>query len=203
MLNPLLDATFRIITRERATQLHRLAAALDAEIGLPKLDNDPDKDLFKRNFLLMNALYQLQHEGAEQGYHLQVEAMDIRLTEQPAKSALQTQDPLRDYYLDWRNYDTSKDDVIALLDQFWQRYLKLPQLAPQQHAELIKKWQLPTPYCRRQLSKRWRTLAFAAHPDQQGNNSEFQQLQHEYEQLKHYAKVENSSNSHKTEKSSR
>ncbi|WP_194868307.1 DNA-J related domain-containing protein [Pseudoalteromonas sp. PPB1] len=203
MLNPLLDATFRIITRERATQLHRLAAALDAEIGLPKLDNDPDKDLFKRNFLLMNALYQLQHEGAEQGYHLQVEAMDIRLTEQPAKSALQTQDPLRDYYLDWRNYDTSKDDVIALLDQFWQRYLKLPQLAPQQHAELIKKWQLPTPYCRRQLSKRWRTLAFAAHPDQQGNNSEFQQLQYEYEQLKHYAKVENSSNSHKTEKSSR
>ncbi|MEC4091313.1 DNA-J related domain-containing protein [Pseudoalteromonas rubra] len=203
MLNPLLDATFRIITRERATQLHRLAAALDAEIGLPKLDNDPDKDLFKRNFLLMNALYQLQHEGAEQGYHLQVEAMDIRLTEQPAKSALQTQDPLRDYYLDWRNYDTSKDDVITLLDQFWQRYLKLPQLAPQQHAELIKKWQLPTPYCRRQLSKRWRTLAFAAHPDQQGNNSEFQQLQHEYEQLKHYAKVENSSNSHKTEKSSR
>lgn len=192
MLNPLLDATFRIITRERATQLHRLAAALDAEFGLPKLDNDPDKDLFKRNFLLMNALYQLQQEMAEQGYYLQVEAMDIRLNEQSTQSALQTHDPLRDYYLDWRNYDTSKDDVIALLDQFWQRYLKLPQLAPQQHAELIAKWQLPNPYCRRQLSKRWRALAFAAHPDQQGNHFAFQQLQNEYEQLKHFATAEES-----------
>ncbi|MCF2910867.1 molecular chaperone DnaJ [Pseudoalteromonas sp. DL2-H2.2] len=190
MLNPLLDATFRIITRERATQLHRLAATLDAEIGLPTLDSDPDKDLFKRNFLLMNALYQLQQEVAEQGYYLQVEAMDIRLSEQSLPSALQTRDPLREYYLDWCNYDTSKEEVNALLGQFWQRYLKVPTLAPQQHNELIQKWQLPNPYSRRQLSKRWRTLAFAAHPDQQGESSAFVQLQHEYEQLKYYAHAE-------------
>ncbi|WP_171045312.1 DNA-J related domain-containing protein [Pseudoalteromonas rubra] len=190
MLNPLLDATFRIITRERATQLHRLASALDKEMGFPRLDADPDKALFKRNFLLMNALYQLQQEFAEQGYYLQVEAMDIRLLEQQAHSTLQKQDPLRDYYLDWCNYDTSKDEVAALLTQFWQRYMKLPETGAERHVELISKWQLPCPYSRRQLSKRWRTLAFAAHPDQQGEQALFQQLQEEYELLKCYAEAD-------------
>ncbi|TMP32538.1 DNA-J related domain-containing protein [Pseudoalteromonas rubra] len=190
MLNPLLDATFRIITRDRATQLHRLASALDKEMGFPRLDDDPDKALFKRNFLLMNALYQLQQEFAEQGYFLQVEAMDIRLLEQQARSTLQKQDPLRDYYLDWRNYDTSKDEVTALLTQFWQRYMKMPETGAEQHVELIDKWQLPRPYSRRQLSKRWRTLAFTAHPDQQGEQALFQQLQEEYELLKYFAKAD-------------
>ncbi|AZZ96662.1 DNA-J related domain-containing protein [Pseudoalteromonas sp. R3] len=190
MLNPLLDATFRIITRERATQLHRLASALDKEMGFPRLDDDPDKALFKRNFLLMNALYQLQQEFAERGYYLQVEAMDIRLFEQQARATLQNQDPLRNYYLDWRNYDASKDEVTALLTQFWQRYMKMPETGAEQPVELIKKWQLPCPYSKRQLSKRWRTLAFAAHPDQQGEQTLFQQLQEEYELLKCYAEAD-------------
>lgn len=59
--NPLLWPILEVL-RKKPTgwKVHILAAHLSEKELMPVLDSRPDKDLFKRNFLIMNALYQLQ-----------------------------------------------------------------------------------------------------------------------------------------------
>ncbi len=61
MENPLLWPILEVLRKKPSDwKVHTLAAHLN-ELGfMPILDASPDKDLFKRNFLIMNALYQLQ-----------------------------------------------------------------------------------------------------------------------------------------------
>ncbi|ESP93611.1 MULTISPECIES: DNA-J related domain-containing protein [Pseudoalteromonas] len=191
MTNPLLDAIFEIITTGEHLKIHELAAQLKAKKALPILDPDPHKELFKKNFLIMNALYQLQDELHTCGYTLHVSNLDIHI--QPTQpidlipdiQPAATRDPLKAYYLDWNNYETTKEEVESLLSDFWQKYLHTPaRLTDKDRANLQIKWQLPTQYTAAQLQRRWRQLAIANHPDKGGCTAVFQQLKQEYEQLK-------------------
>ncbi len=80
--------------------------------------------LFQTHFTLYNALYQLKDIWLEsqQGL-LEIHGTRIHLhAYQPQDPALTHADPLRTYYLDWKNFDTtSKQDVEDLLDTFWTR----------------------------------------------------------------------------------
>ena len=189
MFNPLVDAIFLQLTTQSIFKVHTLAANLKDLNLLPSLDNDPSKDLFKRNFLIMNALYQLQSELLHQEIFLQVKSMEIKFIPY-TEFALCDTDPLQKYYLDWQNYDTSKEEVDALLDDFWQQFAN--QTAPitidkTAHQVLCKHWNISQDYTESELRKRWRQLAFESHPDQsQGNGERFKQLQNEYERLKSY-----------------
>ncbi|WP_235423488.1 DNA-J related domain-containing protein [Pseudoalteromonas luteoviolacea] len=191
MTNPLLDVIFEILSTGTHYKVHELAAQITSHKALPNLDSDPHKELFKKNFLIMNALYQLQNELHEYGHHLHVSNMDIYLhqaaVDTPNSNAPQVESSaaLRHYYLDWSNYETSEEDIEALLTSFWQKYLlTTPSLGSEARAQLQKKWQLPTQYSATELQKRWRQLAIENHPDKGGDAAIFKQIKQEYEQLK-------------------
>lgn len=188
MFNPLVDAIFNLICQSEQLKVHTIAAELMRQQQLPQLDEDPNKDLFKRNFLIMNALYTLQGELAEQQQYLHVAALNVYLDTEPSRVNISQSDPLREYYLDWQNYETSSADVAELLDSFWRRFgQQQPSLATSKYVDIdaiAKSWGLPEHYDRAILSKYWRRLALANHPDKAGDEERFKVLQDEYEKLK-------------------
>lgn len=194
MVNPLIDEIFCLLIRQPIWKVHTLASALSETNHIKALDDDPQKDLFKRNFLVMNALYQLQLQLVPD-YHLHIASLHIELVNTPSHTALLQAEPLRDYYLDWHNYDTSNDEIAALLDNFWQHFGQqtsvntTKKLTPLQHQEIRERWNLNTEYSLKDVQKRWRQLALKHHPDKQGSAVVFKQIQGEYEQLKLYCSL--------------
>lgn len=194
MVNPLIDEIFCLLIRQPIWKVHTLASALSETNHIKALDDDPQKDLFKRNFLVMNALYQLQLQLVPD-YHLRIASLHIELVNTPSHTALLQAEPLRDYYLDWHNYDTSNDEIAALLDNFWQHFGQqtsvntTKKLTPLQHQEIRERWNLNTGYSLKDVQKRWRQLALKHHPDKQGSAVVFKQIQGEYEQLKLYCSL--------------
>ncbi|KZN36091.1 hypothetical protein N480_19060 [Pseudoalteromonas luteoviolacea S2607] len=193
MLNPILNLIFDIISATPHIKVHELAQQLKALNGLPELDEDSHKDLFKRNFLIMNGLYQLQDELCDTHHIVHISALDIYIEhlEQETVSSDHCNlpshnDPLKSYYLDWNNYDTSKEEIEALLSEFWQNYLSVqtPRPSAQTREALVKKWRLPDEYDLPTLQKKWRRLALSCHPDKGGSDLEFNQIKLEYDQLK-------------------
>ena len=70
---------------------------------------------------ICDGLYQLQAQLAPE-QHLQIASLHIELVSKQTGNALESHDPLRDYYLDWQNFDTTSDEIDALLTDFWQRF---------------------------------------------------------------------------------
>ena len=188
MLNPLIDEIFELIISGQVWQVHTLAAKLKDQATISTLDSSPERDLFKRNFLIMNALYQLQQQLLPQ-QHLLISTLHIELVSEASSPQLQVSEALRDYYLDWQNFETSSADIDELLTQFWQRFahIKQPQakLNSEQRVQLLQRWQLTDEYTIKDVQKRWRQLAIKHHPDKAAGNAEqFKVLKSEYEQLK-------------------
>ena len=187
MINPLIDLIFIELSAHSKLKINQLATNLKVKQALPELDKDFDLNVFKRNFLLMNGLYQLQNELLNEGQYLHVSSMDIHLCS-TTNTTPEHVDPLRDYYLDWQNYQASQEEVRALLTSFWQKYfLNKPKAQPDSLKlnALCEQWQLPLNFDAKQLRKRWHQLALHHHPDKNPQDSEhFKQLQAEYEVLK-------------------
>ncbi|NMM41113.1 DNA-J related domain-containing protein [Pseudoalteromonas arctica] len=187
MLNPLIDEIFELILTKHIWKIHTLALKLSERGVINDLDTDPYRDLFKRNFLIMNALYQLQQQLLPNQYLL-VASLHIELTDNPDKITIAAHDSLQAYYLDWQNYDASITAVKSLLDNFWHTFRASPAITTldqQQRHTLLKRWELPDDFSMQVLQKRWRQLATHYHPDKQhGNAEQFKQLKNEYEQLR-------------------
>ncbi|WP_440054693.1 DNA-J related domain-containing protein [Pseudoalteromonas sp. T1lg65] len=190
MFNPIQEAIFQQLCYHDTLKVHTLAADLLAADLLPKLDADENKNLFKRNFLIMNALYQLQNELYQVGQLLQVSALNIKLDTKPLHSLpIMKPDPLKEYYLNWDNYETSAEEVQYLLESFWLNFTRSahgasPSITKSEQRTLIAKWQLSEPFDRATLSKKWHKMALAHHPDRQGCETEFKKLQMEYNILR-------------------
>lgn len=168
--NPLVWPILALIeASEESSQIHHLAIELQKNGLLEKLDKDPNKDLFKRNFLLMNALYQLQAILLPAQW-LQVEAMNIQLSEylpENIERALGQTSALRSYYLDWQNFETNSDDIEAMLTGFWQRYHQTisPSISTIDKSNALQIFGLGTQATQQQIRKKWRRLALELHPD--------------------------------------
>ncbi|OHU84575.1 MULTISPECIES: DNA-J related domain-containing protein [Pseudoalteromonas] len=192
MLNPLVDTIFLIICDKKVHKVHTLAGKLGHRRAFPQLDSEPNKELFKKNFLIMNALYQLQTELLQEGLFLSVSSMHIQLVDISKNTPLPP-DPLRDYYLDWENYETTKEEILELLDTFWQSFAapSIPTNIPTTVIQdICKHWQLPYPYQRQQLKRTWRQQAVLQHPDKDaGCEQRFKQLKEEYDLLKAHLAV--------------
>jgi hypothetical protein len=193
MLRPILDEIFSVLSNGEHYKVHTLAAHLQAVELLKQLDDDPNQDLFKRNFVLMNSLYTLQSELIEDDIYLHIDSMDIYLADKDQTPELDT--PLKHYYLDWQNYHTDNEEIEALLDSFWQRfsYQHCSTNQPLDKAtidNLCQQWQITQPLEEKAIRRRWRQLAIKHHPDK-GNrdDTQFKQLQSEYQQLLEYIKA--------------
>ncbi|MGI2997413.1 DNA-J related domain-containing protein [Vibrio alginolyticus] len=175
--NPLLWPMLEILRKQPSNwKVHTLASSLGEQGYISKLDDSPDKDLFKRNFLIMNALYQLQDTLYPDSW-LQVEAMDIQLMSsmEALRHKIDIHDPLREYYLDWRNYEADEDEVRRLLNEFWTTYQKFIgglSVASVDKTKALSLFELNTDATPAEIRKQWRKLALRWHPDRENGNAE-------------------------------
>ncbi|MFI3274946.1 DNA-J related domain-containing protein [Vibrio sp.] len=182
MENPLLWPIMEVLKQKPSGwKVHTLAAHLN-ELGLvPVLDTVPEKELFKKNFLIMNALYQLQETLYPDSW-LQVQAMDIELMNGRYHGSAHTidlEDPLRDYYINWLNYEADEGEVKRLLNEFWTRYNKFVggSETDMDRTHALNLFELPLDATQQDIRKRWRRLALRWHPDRdEGNTAKFQTL---------------------------
>lgn len=178
--NPLLWPILEVL-RKKPTgwKVHILAAYLSEKELMPVLDSRPDKDLFKRNFLIMNALYQLQ-ETLYPDRWVQVEAMDIALLpncHHGQQYHIDPQDPLRDYYTQWSNYEAEEGEIKRLLNEFWTRYREYVGQQTQRTGTLdrvkaLRLFELNEGASDSEIRKKWRKLALKWHPDRQNGNTD-------------------------------
>ena len=157
-------------------QEHDAAFVFDGE--------NPNLALFRKHFLVMNALYQLQTELFAQGMYLSISPLDIRLepVESSAVSALTTDNavaPLRAYYLDWENFSqTSHADVETMLNRFMERYLAIDE-----RLEALQALELSADAPWENIKQAYRRLAAQHHPDKGGDPARFRAIRGAYEIL--------------------
>ncbi|HDM8057793.1 DNA-J related domain-containing protein [Vibrio harveyi] len=177
MENPLLWPILDILRKQPSNwKVHTLAHELSQKGYIQQLDESPDKDLFKRNFLLMNALYQLQETLYPDGW-LQVEAMNIVLMSaiEASRHSVDTNDPLREYYLDWKNYEAGEGEVRRLLNDFWsryQRYIGGNVSDDLDRSKALHLFELDADATRTEIRRQWRKLALRWHPDRENGNAD-------------------------------
>lgn len=140
--------------------------------------------MFRKHFVVMNALYSLQAELVDESVYLHISALDIHLRPSGATASSDLCDPaqakLRDYYLNWKNYDeTGEDDVQQLLDAFWLRYAAVDK---QQLALRILGLETGTDWP--VIRDCYRRLAMQHHPDKGGDERKFIEVREAYEILR-------------------
>ncbi len=158
-------------------QLEFEGLALEAEIS-------PDLQLYRKHFLVMNALWQLQPVLLEEGCYLSISALKIILLAAEDRSAETLpasagEQAIRDYYLDWSQFDdSSAASVETLLNSFWQRYF-----AEERQQQALSILELTENCSWGEIRSAWRRLAAVHHPDRGGEAERFRQVREAYELL--------------------
>lgn len=193
--NPLVPAVLRLlrVDAQRGTaagiseyDLLKQLEAAGVNFSAPGVD--PDLLLFRKHFLLMNALYRLQDTlWREEGIRLAISPLRIAL--EPAAVAgtaaghaldAAADGALRDYYLDWRQFETTDGAAVAaLLGGFWQRFQ-----AHDARAEALRTLQLDADAGWSDVQGQYRRLAAATHPDRGGDGAQFLVVREAYEILR-------------------
>lgn len=192
--NPSIPAVLQLLRAsalrdgDRGISEYELLKALEVDgLALASADVDADLHLFRRHFLLMNALYRLQEQlWREERLWLTISPLRIAIESSPAQACAQAlgaadNTALRDYYLDWREFEATDGAAVAtLLDSFWQRlHARDGQAAALATLELSAEadWD--------EVRQQYRRLAAASHPDRGGDGERFLAVREAYEILRH------------------
>lgn len=141
--------------------------------------------VFKKHFLTMNALYQLQHTLHEDGYYLSISALHIHIepidTENHLSGIAEAHEQkVRDYYLDWSHfYNSTQESVQNLIQNFWKQYI-----ANDKRQYAYAKLNLKENSSWKSIQAQYRKLAGQYHPDRGGSPAEFIEIREAYEILK-------------------
>lgn len=187
MRNPLTLPLIRLLQQQpEGCREYDLIKAIDADGGFPNLAQDSQLALFQKHFLVKNALFQLQLTlWQEEQVYLYISALEIRVV--PGKPVTSEQTlpgtagdaSIRDYYLDWSNYENATtESVEALLNSFWQRYA-----SHDKRDEALDVLQLPADASQAMIKQQYRRLASQHHPDKGGDSQQFIALRQAYETL--------------------
>lgn len=185
--NPLLAPIARLLHRH-AEGLSEYALMKQLEFDGLALDEEPDVSdellLFRKHFLIMNALYRLQPVLYEEGFELSISALHIQLHPVEERNissldTLATLDPLREYYLDWSEFEKSSSVYVRrLLNGFWSRYF-----ADDRVLEAWSVLELEPGAAPDSVRLAYRRLAARHHPDRGGDAERFRRVREAYELL--------------------
>ena len=133
-------------------------------------------ELFRAHFVLFNALYSLRQRFVGRWRSLsgdQCTQNRIYGNADDVSSALSLEsDSIADYYLDWKNlHDTTREDVEAMLDSFWERFTGLDS-----RAEALEIMGLDESASAGDIKRRYRELALKHHPDRGGDAEAFKKV---------------------------
>ncbi|WP_347329534.1 DNA-J related domain-containing protein [Marinimicrobium locisalis] len=138
--------------------------------------------LFRVHFQVFNALYRLQPVMAEQGWALVISPLatyrrPLREGESAQALAEEGDSALRDFYLDWSQYDAATEDtVVELLAGFWRRMERGRAPDAQERADALAELDLEDPVAPEQIKRRYRRLAMDHHPDRGGSQARLQRI---------------------------
>lgn len=143
--------------------------------------------LFRKHFLIMNALYELHEELLAQGLYIHISALDIRLIkindERSNTQAISKEtgfEKLSDYYRNWDNFaKTSGKEVSELLQSFWTRFL-----ANEEKSLALDCLQLGSTATWPDIQQQYRRLCQQHHPDKGGDALYFLEIRQAYDNLK-------------------
>lgn len=184
-INPLLTPIREIIKAQPSgISEYDLMVKLQKNEAMIFDDIEPDLVLFRKHFLIMNALYQIQTLFFNEDRYLSISPLAIRL--EPLQNsglsglpAHSTESKIRDYYLDWDNFrKTAGADVDKLLTGFWQRYIAIDK-----RVEALQTLGLPVDAVLPVVKQTYRRLASEFHPDKGGNTERFREIREAYEIL--------------------
>jgi len=132
--------------------------------------------MYRVHFMLFHALYQLRDQfHLEQLGSLEISPLRIQLTPYlPGKEGVAEADPLRDFYLNWDNFEYTQEDVDSLLNNFWKQ--AAPPLKPQEQQEALRILELEEPVDYSTLKRQYRRLAMKHHPDRGGDAEELKRI---------------------------
>lgn len=160
----------------------------DDDLKLPS-ESSGDLALFRKHFLVMNALYQLQAIFRDEGYYLVISSLKIEIIPHTASGTTATlkqdlvqqtaDEKIKAYYLDWDEFTQSdQNSVEQLLNDFWQRYYagdKEQSAFSTLGLESDAEWPL--------IRSTYQKLAAKHHPDKGGDTEAFISIREAYEQL--------------------
>ena len=174
-------------TSQQAIKEYDLIQMLEQNgIEFPFEDVSNEVALFKKHFLVMNALYQLQNDLLADGYFLSITSLSIKIDEikdqSDSKNLIDHTDmKLSEYYLDWDNYEnTSQQDINDLLTGFWEKYFSLDK-----KLDALKVLGIESEVSLPEVKQVYRRLAAQHHPDKGGCHRRFIEIREAYEVLKY------------------
>ena len=189
MNNPPIQPILSILEKsDKGISEFELLRILEREAPIfDELGDEPDLRLFRKHYLIMNALYQLQTKlWQEDEVRLYISPLQIHLeaiaeVEESHSSELEdgVEAKLAAYYLDWDEYDnTDAEDVAALLKGFYHKLFN--QDDTKKALEVLGIPENPT---KSEIKRAYRQLVRKAHPDRGGDAKKFIALRKAYEHL--------------------
>ncbi len=192
MHNPLKRPILEILKNSdgvlKEYQLHRLLGGEAFTLFIAGCSDE--LALFRKHFLVMNALYELHEELLAQKLYLQISALEIKLHKleilpcylQPGKTleVEHTFAKLSRYYRDWQYFNKTNDaDVDALLKSFWNSYLVC-----EEKTEALACLELDNNAKWDDIQQQYRRLCQQHHPDKGGDALYFIEIRQAYDNLK-------------------
>jgi len=199
--NPLCLATTQILKEtDESISLYQLMKTLE-EQGLDMSADDvnisTELKLFRINFVVMNALYQIQQDISGSGFSLYISSLkillysdvlsntDLSLTD--LDESKRVDESLSEYYLDWNNYDSANQQTIdQLLNNFWSKYKKYNKYDSNQDqrscalqilgVESAASW--------KDIQQAYRQKITQCHPDKGGTSHQFIEIREAFQFLK-------------------
>lgn len=187
-ISPIINALKQAIVPGRRFSEHELIKLVSAQALAPfdSLNLSLNSNLFSAHFLLRHCLYHLQNDYAAQKpqqYRLALSALGAQLFAHNDAKAASSKDittkafapedqALRAYYLDIRHYfETTEEQVDALLTSFWQRYLSQDDVS-----EAYRSLELSEGASLSEVRIAYRKLAQSHHPDKGGDPQSFARI---------------------------
>ncbi len=199
--NPLVLAILSILKNNKEPLgLYDLMQALEVR-GFALVENAEELTyeiyMFRKNFVVMNALYQLQDELSDSGCSLFISSLSIRLCEacDADDRALSTDDAdtqadmkLAAFYLDWDNYiSTDQAAVEALLRGFWEQYSKYTSgtNSEEKRLDALRILELESGASWEHIQQSYRKKIAVYHPDKGGDSTKFIEIREAFQFLKY------------------
>ena len=176
-IEPILDTLMRYLQANPVAGEHEMIQNLQQQniAPFPTFNLKHSRELFSAHFLIKHCLYLLQKRGlSEQTFVLQISATQIQMNPYHAGAeAITRHDPVREYYLNLDHYfETTEEDVVDLLNNFWRRYL----IRDDKQAAL-EVFDLDNRASMKEVTQAYRKLVQQKHPDKGGSKAEFLKIQ--------------------------
>lgn len=200
-LNPLTLVVFNTLKNNNTAlslyELIKILEKLGYELIKKDVNESNDLTLFRENFIVMNALYQLKIDLLDSDFSLTISSLKIMLHTKsldkglglPTESTddILTTEALSEYYLNWNNYHlTNEQGVKELLDGFWNRFIDYNQGQNRYDKRLgsLQVLGLKSSASWKDIQQTYRQLITVYHPDKGGNSLEFIKIREAYLILK-------------------